>query len=138
MSNQSCLIQLNSNGSKEDDLMSAAKAWPRHFKAYKIMSGSCKKTETILLLHAVSAARLDSYGCVQEKHRGEATCEEQARPNNDDEPSNHVGLCYDTVMVCGKTLLVISPHHAGLCCHSIYISVYIYIYTHVFILYAYV
>ena len=98
MSNQCCLIQLNSKGSKEDDLMSAAKAWPRHFKAYKFMSGSCKKTKTILLLHAVSAARLDSYGCVQEKHRGEATCEEQARPNNDDEPSNHVGLCYDTVM----------------------------------------
>ena len=33
----------------------------------------------------------------RKKHRGEATCEEQARPNNDDEPSNHVGLCYDTV-----------------------------------------
>ena len=52
----------------------------------------------------------------RKKHRGEATCEEQARPNNDDEPSNHVGLCYDTVME--NTLLVISPHHAGLCCHK--------------------
>ena len=68
------------------------------FQSIQIHVWLMQKTKTILLLHAVSAARLDSYGCVQEKKRGEATCEEQARPNNDDEPSNHVGLCYDTVM----------------------------------------
>ena len=116
MSNQCCLIQLNSNGSKEDDLMSAAKAWPRHFKAYKFMSGSCKKQK--LYCCCMQSARQDliHMAASRKKHRGEATCEEQARPNNDDEPSNHVGLCYDTVME--NTLLVISPHHAGLCCHK--------------------
>ena len=95
MSNQTCLIQLNSNGSKEDYLMSAAKAWPRHFKAYKFTSGSRKNKNRCMQL-----ARQDliHVAASRKKRRGEANCEEQARPNNDDEPSNHVGLCYDTVM----------------------------------------
>ena len=78
--------------------MSAAKAWPRHFKAYKFMSGSCKKQK--LYCCCMQSARQDliHMAASRKKHRGEATCEEQARPNNDDEPSNHVGLCYDTVM----------------------------------------
>ena len=80
------------------------------------MSGSCKKQK--LYCCCMQSARQDliHMAASRKKHRGEATCEEQARPNNDDEPSNHVGLCYDTVME--NTLLVISPHHAGLCCHK--------------------
>ena len=62
------------------------------------MSGSCKKQK--LYCCCMQSARQDliHMAASREKHRGEATCEEQARPNNDDEPSNHVGLCYDTVM----------------------------------------
>jgi hypothetical protein len=75
--------------------MRAAKAWPRHFKAYKFTSGSCKNKNRCMQL-----ARQDliHVAASRKKRRGEANCEEQARPNNDDEPSNHVGLCYDTVM----------------------------------------
>ena len=78
--------------------MSAAKAWPQHLKAYKFMSGSCKKQK--LYCCCMQSARQDliHMAASRKKHRGEATGEEQARPNNDDEPSNHVGLCYDTVV----------------------------------------
>ena len=58
----------------------------------------------------------------RKKHRGEATCEEQARPNNDDEPSNHVGLCYDTVM---EKHCWLSLHIMQVCVVTVYIYIYI-------------
>jgi hypothetical protein len=98
--------------------MSAAKAWPRHFKAYKFMSGSCKKQK--LYCCCMQSARQDliHMAASRKKHRGEATCEEQARPNNDDEPSNHVGLCYDTVM---EKHCWLSLHIMQVCVVTVYI-----------------
>ena len=87
------------------------------FQSIQIHVWLMQKTKTILLLYAVSAARLDSYGCVQEKtsRRGDLW-----GAGKTEQWWWAVQSCGFVLWHCyGKTLLVISPHHAGLCCHSI-------------------
>ena len=86
------------------------------FQSIQIHVWLMQKTKTILLLHAVSAARLDSYGCVQEKtsRRGDLW-----GAGKTEQWWWAVQSCGFVLWHCyGKTLLVISPHHAGLCCHK--------------------